>query len=101
MDCRFPQATDPAALWQLLIDGRDVISEVPANRWNADDFHDPAGAPGTINTRSGGFIDDADAFDAELFGITPREAEAMDPQQRMLLQTTWRAFEDATLDPRA
>ncbi|WP_330231694.1 aminotransferase class I/II-fold pyridoxal phosphate-dependent enzyme [Nocardia sp. NBC_00508] len=101
LDCRFPQASDPAALWQLLIDGRDVISEVPANRWDADDFHDPAGAPGTINTRSGGFIDDADAFDDEFFGITPREAEAMDPQQRLLLQATWRAFEDATLDPRA
>ncbi|MFD0361348.1 aminotransferase class I/II-fold pyridoxal phosphate-dependent enzyme [Nocardia sp. GCM10030253] len=101
LDCRFPQAPDPAALWQLLIDGRDAISEVPASRWNVDDFHDPAGAPGTINTRSGGFIDDADAFDHDFFAITPREAEAMDPQQRLLLQATWRAFEDATLDPRA
>ncbi|MBF6194195.1 type I polyketide synthase [Nocardia sp. CDC186] len=100
LDCRFPQAPDPAALWRLLIDGRDAISEVPASRWNAADFHDPAGAPGTINTSGGGFLDDADAFDAEFFGITPREAEAMDPQQRLLLQATWRAFEDATLDPR-
>ncbi|ONM46409.1 type I polyketide synthase [Nocardia donostiensis] len=100
LDCRFPQAPDPAALWQLLIDGRDAITEVPASRWNADDFHDPAGAPGTINTRSGGFIDDADAFDHQFFGIPPREAEAMDPQQRLLLQAAWRAFEDATLDPR-
>ncbi|MEU4321218.1 aminotransferase class I/II-fold pyridoxal phosphate-dependent enzyme [Nocardia fluminea] len=101
LDCRFPHAADPARLWQLLIDGRDAISEVPSSRWNADDFHDPAGAPGTINTRSGGFIDDADAFDAEFFGITAHEAESMDPQQRLLLQATWRAFEDATLDPRA
>ncbi|TCJ93547.1 type I polyketide synthase [Nocardia alba] len=101
LDCRFPHAPDPARLWQLLIEGRDAISEVPSSRWNADDFHDPAGAPGTINTRSGGFIDDADAFDAEFFGITAHEAESMDPQQRMLLQATWRAFEDATLDPRA
>ncbi|WP_159926718.1 MULTISPECIES: type I polyketide synthase [Nocardia] len=101
LDCRFPQAPDPAALWRLLIDGRDVISEVPASRWNAAEYHDPAGAPGTINTRSGGFLDDADAFDAAFFGITPREAEAMDPQQRLLLHATWRAFEDATLDPRA
>ncbi|MGY1942929.1 type I polyketide synthase [Nocardia asiatica] len=101
LDCRFPQAPDPAALWRLLIDGRDAISDVPASRWNAADFHDPAGAPGTINTRSGGFLDDADAFDAEFFGIAPREAETMDPQQRLLLQATWRAFEDATLDPRA
>ncbi|MGW6726576.1 type I polyketide synthase [Nocardia sp. NPDC055029] len=100
LDCRFPSAADPAALWQLLIDGRDAISAVPANRWHAEDFHDPAGGPGTINTHSGGFIDDADAFDHEFFGITPHEAEAMDPQQRLLLQATWRAFEDATLDPR-
>ncbi|WP_039805382.1 type I polyketide synthase [Nocardia araoensis] len=100
LDCRFPQAPDPAALWRLLIGGRDAISEVPASRWNAADFHDPDGAPGTVNTRSGGFLDDADAFDAEFFGIAPREAEAMDPQQRLLLQATWRAFEDATLDPR-
>ncbi|MFD4353594.1 type I polyketide synthase [Nocardia sp. NPDC058518] len=101
LDCRFPHAADPAQLWQLLIEGRDAISEVPSSRWNADDFHDPTGAPGTINTRSGGFIDDADAFDHEFFGITSHEAEAMDPQQRLLLQATWRAFEDATLDPRA
>ncbi|MFE7719816.1 type I polyketide synthase [Nocardia rhizosphaerihabitans] len=101
LDCRFPRAADPAALWQLLIEGRDAISAVPANRWHADDFHDPAGSPGTINTHSGGFIDDADAFDHEFFGITPHEAEAMDPQQRLLLQATWRALEDATLDPRA
>ncbi|GGN69424.1 type I polyketide synthase [Nocardia rhizosphaerihabitans] len=101
LDCRFPRAADPAALWQLLIEGRDAISAVPANRWHAEDFHDPAGSPGTINTHSGGFIDDADAFDHEFFGITPHEAEAMDPQQRLLLQATWRAFEDATLDPRA
>ncbi|MFE3444929.1 aminotransferase class I/II-fold pyridoxal phosphate-dependent enzyme [Nocardia sp. NPDC059180] len=101
LDCRFPHTPDPAALWELLMGGGDVISEVPANRWNADEFHDPAGAPGTINARSGGFLDDADAFDHEFFGIAPREAEAMDPQQRLLLQTAWRAFEDATLDPRA
>ncbi|WP_332909979.1 type I polyketide synthase [Nocardia asteroides] len=101
MDCRFPQAADPAALWRLLLDGRDAISTVPANRWHAEDFHDPAGGPGTINTHRGGFIADADAFDHEFFGITPHEAETMDPQQRLLLQASWRAFEDATLDPRA
>ncbi|MFI5498699.1 type I polyketide synthase [Nocardia asteroides] len=101
LDCRFPRAADPAALWRLLLDGGDAISAVPADRWHAEDFHDPAGGPGTINTHSGGFIDDADAFDHAFFGITAREAEAMDPQQRLLLQATWRAFEDATLDPRA
>ncbi|MFD6356585.1 type I polyketide synthase [Nocardia tengchongensis] len=100
IDCRFPQAPDTEALWALLMAGEDAIAEVPAHRWNADDFHDPSGGPGKVNNRTGGFLTGADAFDNEFFGIAPREAEAMDPQQRLLLQSAWRAFEDATLDPR-
>ena len=96
LDCRFPKADDPAALWKLLLDGADGIDEIPAERWDAAELHDD----GTVNHRSGGLIRDADAFDNDFFGITPREAEAMDPQQRVLLQTAWRAFENATLDPR-
>ncbi|MFE3703904.1 polyketide synthase, partial [Nocardia tengchongensis] len=100
IDCRFPQAPDPEALWALLMAGGDAITEVPGNRWSADDFHDPSGGPGKVNNRTGGFLTDADAFDNEFFGIAPREAAAMDPQQRLLLQSAWRAFENATLDPR-
>ncbi|MFC7448478.1 type I polyketide synthase [Rhodococcus daqingensis] len=100
LDCRFPQAANAKALWALLMGGGDGISEVPAQRWRTDDFYDPKGGPGKVNTRCGGFLDDADAFDPEVFGIAPREAEAMDPQQRLLLQAAWRALEDATLDPR-
>ncbi|MEV0028472.1 aminotransferase class I/II-fold pyridoxal phosphate-dependent enzyme [Nocardia sp. NPDC050793] len=100
IDCRFPQAPDAEALWALLMAGADAIAEVPGQRWRADDFHDSAGAPGKVNNRTGGFLADAEAFDNEFFGIAPREAEAMDPQQRLLLQSAWRAFEDATLDPR-
>jgi 8-amino-7-oxononanoate synthase len=96
LDCRFPNASDPAALWKLLLDGAEGIDEIPADRWNAAELHDD----GTINHRTGGLISDADAFDNDFFGITPREAEAMDPQQRLLLQTAWRALENATLDPR-
>jgi 8-amino-7-oxononanoate synthase len=96
LDCRFPKADDPAALWKLLLDGADGIEEIPAERWDAAELHDD----GTVNHRAGGLISDADAFDNDFFGITPREAEAMDPQQRVLLQTAWRAFENATLDPR-
>ncbi|WP_280214940.1 type I polyketide synthase [Nocardia cyriacigeorgica] len=101
IDCRFPGANDPAALWRLLLDSAEAISEVPADRWAAEDYHDPAGGPGTVNNHRGGFLTDADVFDHEFFGITPREAAAMDPQQRLLLHTAWRALEDATLDPRA
>ena len=96
LDCRFPKADDPAALWKLLLDGADGIADIPADRWNAAELHDD----GAVNHRAGGLISDADAFDNDFFGITPREAEAMDPQQRLLLQTAWRAFENATLDPR-
>ena len=96
LDCRFPKADDPAALWNLLLDGGDGIDEIPAERWNAAELHHD----GSINHRAGGLVSDADAFDNDFFGITPREAEAMDPQQRLLLQTAWRALENATLDPR-
>lgn len=100
IDCRFPQAPDPDALWTLLTTAGDGITEVPRQRWRAEDFHDQAGGPGTVNNRTGGFLSDVDAFDAEFFGIAPRDAAAMDPQQRLLLQCAWRAFEDATVDPR-
>jgi 8-amino-7-oxononanoate synthase len=96
LDCRFPKASDPAALWRLLLEGADGIDEIPAERWNAAELLDD----GTVNHKAGGLISDADAFDNDFFGIAPREAEAMDPQQRLLLQTAWRALEDATLDPR-
>lgn len=96
LDCRFPKADDPAALWRLLLDGADAIDEIPAERWDAAELR----RDGSINHLAGGMISDADAFDNDFFGITPREAEEMDPQQRLLLQTAWRALEDATLDPR-
>ena len=101
MDVRAPGAPNLDALWRMLLAGGEGITEVPAGRWSAADFHDPAGGPGTTNTRNGGFLDDADAFDHEFFAISPREAAAMDPQQRLLLQAAWRALEDATLDPRS
>src|SRR5437868_3528573 len=101
IDCRFPKAPDPAGLWDLLMRGDEGVIEVPKARWNADVYYDPAGGPGTVNTRYAGFIDDADAFDHEFFGFAKEEAEVADPQVRLLLQTAWRAVEDATLDPRS
>ena len=101
MDCRFPQAPDADALWQLLLRGEDGVTEVPADRWRADDYCDPEGGAGKSNTARGGFLSDADVFDHEFFGIAPREAALMDPQQRLLLHAAWRALEDATLDPRS
>ncbi|CQD10500.1 phenolpthiocerol synthesis type-I polyketide synthase PpsD [Mycobacterium lentiflavum] len=99
--CRLPgNVTGPESFWQLLIDGRDAVGEVPADRWNADAFYDPdPQAPGRMTTKWGGFLDDVAGFDADFFGITPREAVAMDPQQRILLEVAWEALEHAGLAP--
>ncbi|WP_326671529.1 type I polyketide synthase [Streptomyces sp. NBC_01257] len=99
IDCRFPQAPDAGAYWELLMRSGDGVGHVPGQRWDAADFHSPTGAEGHSNTTEGGFIDDPDAFDNEFFTISPREAAAMDPQQRLLLQCAWRAVEDAGLPP--
>ncbi|WP_018410106.1 type I polyketide synthase [Methyloversatilis thermotolerans] len=98
--CRFPGADDVDAFWTLLDQGIDAISEVPADRWDADAYHDAdPDAPGTIVSRNGGFIAAPDAFDAAFFGISPREAASLDPQQRLLLEVAWETMEHAGLPP--
>lgn len=99
--CRFPgNVTGPESFWQLLADGVDTIEQVPPDRWDADAFYDPdPSASGRMTTKWGGFVSDVDAFDADFFGITPREAVAMDPQHRMLLEVAWEALEHAGIPP--
>ncbi len=96
LGCRFPNADDPEAFWQLLRNGVDVIREVPDDRWDVDAFYEPsAGVRGKANTRWGGFLEDVASFDPGFFGISPREASRMDPQQRLLLEVSWEALENA------
>ena len=97
--CRYPGgARDAESLWRLLCDEVDVIREIPADRWDIDAYYDPErGAAGRMYARGGGFLEDADRFDAAFFNISPREALKMDPQQRVLLEVTWEAIEDAGL----
>jgi 6-methylsalicylic acid synthase len=101
MGCRFAGGADsPAAFWQLLADGRDGVSEIPAERWAA---YVEASTENAIalrdTTRQGGFLDDISGFDATFFGMLPREVEQIDPQHRMMLEVTWEALEHAGIPP--
>ncbi|ANI37551.1 type I polyketide synthase [Mycolicibacterium vaccae] len=97
---RFPGAPDADSYWEVLREGRDAISEVPADRWDVDDFFDPEpGVPGKVVTRRAGFVDDVSGFDAPFFGMSTREVRLMDPQHRLLLETAWRAVEHSGTSP--
>src|SRR6478736_3550586 len=99
MACRLPGGIDsPERLWEALMRGDDLVTEVPPDRWDADEYYDPQpGVPGRSVTKWGGFLDDVAGFDSEFFGISEREATAIDPQHRLLLETSWEAMEHAGL----
>ena len=97
LGCRLPgDIQGPEALWQFLSEGRSAVGQVPADRWAAFDHGSPEAAAALAGTtRWGSFLSDIDAFDAEFFEISPREAAKMDPQQRLLLEVAHEALEDA------
>lgn len=102
MSCRFPQSKDCDAFWEVLKNGTDCITEVPAERWAAYQnwYHPDPANPHTSYSKWGGFIEDIDKFDPLFFNIAPTEAELMDPQQRIFLEETWKAIESAGYNPR-
>ena len=102
MSCRFPGgANDPEAFWDLLKSGIDAAIEVPADRWTIDNYYNSnPEIPGTMYVRRGSFLDnEIDKFDANFFGLAPREVTSMDPQQRLLLEVSWEALENAAQAP--
>lgn len=100
MACRFPGAESLDEFWNLLSNGESAITEVPKSRWDADAiFNKNSDVPGSIYTKAGGFVNDIESFDADFFGITPREAITLDPQQRLTLEVSWQALENAGIPP--
>src|ERR1700712_710457 len=98
---RYPGgATTVGALWQNLIDGVDAIVDAPAGRWDAGYLDANTEREGRSYVFKGGFLDSIDGFDAEFFGLSPREAQQVDPQHRLLLELAWEALEDAGIVPR-
>jgi len=95
-----PQSEDLAEFWEHLENGRNLVTEIPSDRWDwREHFGDPLKERNKTNSKWGAFLREVDKFDARFFGISPREAALMDPQQRLFLQTAYRAIEEAGYKP--
>jgi phthiocerol/phenolphthiocerol synthesis type-I polyketide synthase C len=101
MAFRFPgDCRDETGFWSALADGRDLITQIPPDRWATAELRHPKRAePGRSITFSAGVLSHIDTFDAAFFGISPREAAWLDPQQRLLLELSWEAMENAGIPP--
>ncbi len=101
MGCRYPGGVrNPNEFWNLLSSGQDILSDIPGTRWNVDEYYDPEiTVPGKVYVRQGYFLDDIDKFDPQFFGLSPREAESLDPQQRLVMEVSWETLEHAGIPP--
>ncbi|MGN8844968.1 SDR family NAD(P)-dependent oxidoreductase [Niallia sp. HCP3S3_B10] len=93
---RYPMAQDLDEFWENLKKRKDCVTEIPTDRWDHNMYFNPnKGTIGKTYSRWGSFIGDVDKFDAHFFNILPNEAKFIDPQERLFLETTWNAIEDA------
>jgi acyl transferase domain-containing protein/NADP-dependent 3-hydroxy acid dehydrogenase YdfG/aryl carrier-like protein len=100
MSGMMPQSEDLATFWQHLVQGNNLVTEIPEERWDWKAYYgDPDTEPNKTNVKWGGFLKQIDAFDPSFFAISLREAELMDPQQRLFLETTWKCIEDGGYKP--
>ncbi|CAE7691570.1 eryA [Symbiodinium sp. CCMP2456] len=92
--CRFPlEGTTPRQMWDALAEKIDAVTEIPADRWDVDEYFDSdPEVPGMMTVRHGAFVKGADLFDAAFFGLSPVESKIMDPQQRLLLEVVYQSF---------
>ncbi len=99
LSCRFAGGSDtPEKFWENLVQGKDLVREVPPDRWTAADYYDPdRTAPGKAYTQQGAFVDDIAGWDAAFFGLSPQEARRLDPTFRLLMELVWEGIEDAGL----
>lgn len=96
MSCRFPQAKDLAAFWEMLVQGKDAITEIPQERWDIEAYYDAdLTAANKTNQRHGGLLSDIHHFDPLFFNISPAEATEMSPSQKLMLELTWEAIENS------
>ena len=98
---RFPGARTPDELWQVLAEGRDLVDEIPAQRYDwREHYGDPRENPAKTRCIWMASVPGIDEFDPLFFEISPREATHLDPRQRLLLQESWNVLEDAGIGPR-
>ena len=101
MGCRYPGGVrTPEEFWHLLSSGEDILSDIPDDRWDFEAYFDPEiTVPGKMYVRKGYYLDDIDQFDPQFFGLSPREAESLDPQQRLVMEVSWETLEHAGIAP--
>ncbi|MET9659121.1 beta-ketoacyl synthase N-terminal-like domain-containing protein [Streptomyces sp. NPDC006510] len=95
MGCRLPGAADPGQFWEALLAGRDLVTEVPSDRWDVSSLYSPSGGTGRSQSKWGGFLDDAALFDPEFFGFDAEAARHLDPLARKALEVSVECLRDA------